>query len=162
MKPRGRVLQVPPAPRLPPSPACGIWRDKLEDKVFFDIAGEAGSCRSHVAGLDGSILAIPALHRSFWAGTIRPNPTKWGLKNWFSKISSPSSQPSPPGEGETLAAPYKKLANGQSETTVSIQKNQGKSAQIQPNPSKSNQKSRGVAITERLVARKGRRRRQSG
>jgi hypothetical protein len=33
---RSTDLQVPPAPRLPPS--LKLWRDKLEDKVFFDIA----------------------------------------------------------------------------------------------------------------------------
>ena len=42
-------LRVPPAPRLPPS--LKLWRDKLEDMVFFDIATKwQVTCEKAVAG----------------------------------------------------------------------------------------------------------------
>jgi hypothetical protein len=58
---------------------------------------------------------------------IQPNPTKPGLKNVLSKTSSPSSLPSPPGEGETLAASSHEPASGGTES-----RSQGGGQSIQP------------------------------
>jgi hypothetical protein len=78
------------------------------------------------------------------ASQIKPNPTKnveqsepdEPPKNKKMVKRSPSSQPSPPGEGETLAASGHEPTSGEEVNTGSILKNRGKSNQIKVNQTK--------------------------